>query len=67
MRMQMLMVKGLATSAVEAHTGGMCDDSRALTEVVAAARPRGAPGPAVDPIALEPVDEVVITTLMANS
>jgi 7,8-dihydropterin-6-yl-methyl-4-(beta-D-ribofuranosyl)aminobenzene 5'-phosphate synthase len=28
--------------------------------------PRLAPGPAVDPIALEPVDEVVITTLVDN-
>jgi 7,8-dihydropterin-6-yl-methyl-4-(beta-D-ribofuranosyl)aminobenzene 5'-phosphate synthase len=62
-----LRMKSLATRAGEAHTEGMCDDSRALTEVVAAARPRRAPGPAVDPIALEPVDEVVITTLMDNS
>jgi 7,8-dihydropterin-6-yl-methyl-4-(beta-D-ribofuranosyl)aminobenzene 5'-phosphate synthase len=31
-----------------------------------AARPRPAPGPAVDPIHLEPVDEVVITTLVDN-
>jgi len=62
-----LRIASLATRAVKAHTEGMCDDSRALTEVVAAARPREAPGPAVDPIALEPVDEVVITTLMDNS
>lgn len=32
-----------------------------------AASPRPAEGPAVDPIALEPVDEVVITTLVDNS
>jgi 7,8-dihydropterin-6-yl-methyl-4-(beta-D-ribofuranosyl)aminobenzene 5'-phosphate synthase len=32
-----------------------------------AASPRSAEGPAVDPIALEPVDEVVITTLVDNS
>lgn len=31
-----------------------------------AARPRPADGPAVDPIALEPVDEVVVTTLVDN-
>jgi 7,8-dihydropterin-6-yl-methyl-4-(beta-D-ribofuranosyl)aminobenzene 5'-phosphate synthase len=34
---------------------------------VQAAAPREAPGPAVDPIALEPVDEVVVVTLMDNS
>jgi 7,8-dihydropterin-6-yl-methyl-4-(beta-D-ribofuranosyl)aminobenzene 5'-phosphate synthase len=45
----------------------MCDDGCALTGVVAASNPRRAEGPAVDPIALEPVDEVVITTLMDNS
>jgi 7,8-dihydropterin-6-yl-methyl-4-(beta-D-ribofuranosyl)aminobenzene 5'-phosphate synthase len=33
---------------------------------VAAAAPRPAPGSAVDPIALEPVDEIVITTLVDN-
>ncbi len=33
---------------------------------VAAAAPHPAPGSAVDPIALEPVDEVVITTLVDN-
>jgi hypothetical protein len=66
-RVHVLRIESLATRAAEAHTEGMCDDSRALTEVVAAARPRRAPGPAVDPIALEPVDEVVITTLMDNS
>jgi 7,8-dihydropterin-6-yl-methyl-4-(beta-D-ribofuranosyl)aminobenzene 5'-phosphate synthase len=33
---------------------------------VADAMPRAATGPAVDPIALEPVDEVVITTVVDN-
>ena len=33
----------------------------------AAALPRPAEGPAVDPVHLEPVDEVVVTTLMDNS
>jgi 7,8-dihydropterin-6-yl-methyl-4-(beta-D-ribofuranosyl)aminobenzene 5'-phosphate synthase len=33
----------------------------------AAAMPREAEGPAVEPIALEPVDEVVVTTLVDNS
>jgi 7,8-dihydropterin-6-yl-methyl-4-(beta-D-ribofuranosyl)aminobenzene 5'-phosphate synthase len=32
-----------------------------------AAAPRSAEGPAVDPIALEPVDEVVVTTLVDNT
>ena len=45
----------------------MCDDAGTLSEDVAASRPRQADGPAVDPISLEPVDEVVITTLMDNS
>jgi 7,8-dihydropterin-6-yl-methyl-4-(beta-D-ribofuranosyl)aminobenzene 5'-phosphate synthase len=45
----------------------MCDDAGTLGEDVAASRPRQADGPAVDPISLEPVDEVVITTLMDNS
>jgi hypothetical protein len=43
----LLRIKRLATWAVEAHNEGMCDDSRALTEV-AAARPRRARGPAAD-------------------
>ena len=43
----------------------MCDDA-ADPRQVAAAAPRPAPGSAVDPIALEPVDEVVITTLVDN-
>lgn len=44
----------------------MCETDGA-PEVVAASAPRRADGPAVDPIALEPVDEVVVTTLMDNS
>jgi 7,8-dihydropterin-6-yl-methyl-4-(beta-D-ribofuranosyl)aminobenzene 5'-phosphate synthase len=43
----------------------MCD-SPADPRQVAVAVPRPAPGKAVDPIALEPVDEVVITTLVDN-
>lgn len=46
----------------------MCDGSAGpagAAETVAGA-PRPAEGPAVDPIALEPVDEVVITTLVDN-
>lgn len=42
----------------------MCDDASARD--VAQSAPRPADGPAVDPIALEPVDEVVITTLVDN-
>ena len=41
----------------------MCDAS---ADVPGAAAPRPAPGAAVDPIALEPVDEVLITTLVDN-
>ena len=44
----------------------MCDGGGSPTEV-AATLPRPAEGTAVDPIALEPVDEVVITTLVDNS
>ena len=40
----------------------MCGD----TAGSGGAQPRSAEGPAVDPIALEPVDEVVITTLIDN-
>ena len=43
----------------------MCD-SPADPRQVAAAAPRPAPGSAVDPVALEPVDEIVITTLVDN-
>ena len=46
--------------------GVMCDGGGTSTEV-AATLPRPAEGIAVDPIALEPVDEVVITTLLDNS
>ncbi|GAA5152213.1 MBL fold metallo-hydrolase [Pseudonocardia eucalypti] len=44
----------------------MCDASTAAPGDVLAAAPRTAPGEAVDPIALEPVDEVRITTLVDN-
>jgi 7,8-dihydropterin-6-yl-methyl-4-(beta-D-ribofuranosyl)aminobenzene 5'-phosphate synthase len=40
----------------------MCDSGAGARTAL----PRPAPGPAVDPIALEPVDEVVITTLVDN-
>ncbi len=43
----------------------MCDEPGSFDEVVRAA-PRAADGSAVDPIALEPVDEVVVTTLIDN-
>jgi 7,8-dihydropterin-6-yl-methyl-4-(beta-D-ribofuranosyl)aminobenzene 5'-phosphate synthase len=43
----------------------MCDGGAAEGDVTAAA-PRPAAGPAVDPIGLEPVDEVVVTYLMDN-
>ncbi len=51
----------------EAQNGHMCDDGGALLDDVAVSAPRRAEGLAVDPIALEPVDEVVITTLVDNS
>jgi 7,8-dihydropterin-6-yl-methyl-4-(beta-D-ribofuranosyl)aminobenzene 5'-phosphate synthase len=41
----------------------MCDGS---ADVPGAAAPRPAPGAAVDPITLEPVDELLITTLVDN-
>ncbi|MEN3263146.1 MBL fold metallo-hydrolase [Pseudonocardia sp.] len=44
----------------------MCDGSGTPAQV-AATLPRPAEGTAVDAIALEPVDEVVVTTLMDNS
>jgi 7,8-dihydropterin-6-yl-methyl-4-(beta-D-ribofuranosyl)aminobenzene 5'-phosphate synthase len=44
----------------------MCEGCGTHAEA-AASRPRPAPGAAVDGIAVEPVDEVVITTLMDNS
>src|SRR5262249_22536519 len=43
----------------------MCDEI-ATAESIRAATPAVAPGRAVDPIALEPVDEVVVTTLVDN-
>jgi 7,8-dihydropterin-6-yl-methyl-4-(beta-D-ribofuranosyl)aminobenzene 5'-phosphate synthase len=43
----------------------MCD-APAGPRQVARAAPRPVPGPAADPIALEPVDEIVITTLVDN-
>jgi 7,8-dihydropterin-6-yl-methyl-4-(beta-D-ribofuranosyl)aminobenzene 5'-phosphate synthase len=43
----------------------MCEEPTDPRQV-ARAVPRPAPGPAVDPIALEPADEVVITTLVDN-
>ena len=43
----------------------MCDES-ATAEDIRAAAPHPAPGSAVDPITLEPVDEVVVTTLVDN-
>jgi 7,8-dihydropterin-6-yl-methyl-4-(beta-D-ribofuranosyl)aminobenzene 5'-phosphate synthase len=43
----------------------MCDTSSDPAEALATA-PRPAPGPAADPISLEPVDSVEITTLVDN-
>ena len=46
----------------------MCtDDARPGSTEVAASAPRTADGPAVDPIALEPVDSVEVTVLTDNS
>ncbi len=44
----------------------MCQDVGNLSERAAAA-PRAADGPAVDPVALLPVDEVTVTTLVDNT
>lgn len=44
----------------------MCDTSNASAGDAAASAPRPAHGPAVDPIALAPVDEVRIATLVDN-
>ncbi|MDG5483230.1 MBL fold metallo-hydrolase [Mycolicibacterium gadium] len=44
----------------------MCDDGGTTAEAIAST-PRLAEGTAVDPIALEPVDEITITTLVDNS
>ena len=44
----------------------MCNEIEDFTQVASAA-PRHASGPAIDPIALEPVDEIVITTLVDNT
>src|ERR1700754_3094143 len=43
----------------------MCDEA-ATPDEIRSAMPRTVAGEAVDPIALEPVDEVVITTLVDN-
>src|SRR5215813_6471324 len=43
----------------------MCEEP-ATAETIRAAAPAAAPGGAVDPITLEPVDEVVVTTLVDN-
>ena len=43
----------------------MCKESATAYDV-RAARPHPGVGSAADPIALEPVDEVVVTTLVAN-
>ncbi len=44
----------------------MCNEIEDFTQVASAA-PRHASGPAIDPIALEPVDEIIITTLVDNT
>jgi 7,8-dihydropterin-6-yl-methyl-4-(beta-D-ribofuranosyl)aminobenzene 5'-phosphate synthase len=43
----------------------LCQDHATAADVHAA-MPRQVPGSAVDPIALEPVDDVVVTTLVDN-
>ena len=43
----------------------MCEES-ATVENIRAATPHPVPGSAVDPITLNPVDEVVVTTLVDN-
>jgi len=58
--------RGVGPQAAGAQHGFMCDGGGSPT-AVAATLPRPAAGTAVDPIALEPVDEVVITTLVDNS
>ena len=45
----------------------MCVDGGQDVSAAAYSAPRAAPGAAVDPIGLEPVDEVVVTMLMDNS
>ncbi len=45
----------------------MCDDHGHDHHDAERSAPRAAPGDAVDPITLEPVDEVVVTMLMDNS
>ncbi len=57
---------GVGPQAAGVQHGFMCDGGGSPTKV-AAILPRPAEGTAVDPIALEPVDEVVITTLVDNS
>src|SRR5262245_47041044 len=48
--------------------GDMCETlGDEAGELVQAVAPRPAPGPAVDPIALEPVDELVVLMLVDNS
>ena len=45
----------------------MCDGTTATGLDAALVAPRPAPGDAIDPISLEPVDEVVVTTLVDNT
>jgi 7,8-dihydropterin-6-yl-methyl-4-(beta-D-ribofuranosyl)aminobenzene 5'-phosphate synthase len=46
----------------------MCDDAAGSSaDIAAAAAPRLIEGAAVDPVRLEPVDEIVVTTLVDNS